>query len=120
MGGAGTLARTLRFVVRSRNGKAQHHLKVVRGAGGLRFTCTCGDARRDRPCQHRMTLVVGDETLIIGRRDHLNELLNMISETPLPRAVQELRRLERERDHIKEEIVRQERFIAELMSGSCF
>jgi hypothetical protein len=63
-----------------------------------------------------MRLAVGDETLLIGPREDLEDLLNMISDTPLPRAIQEFRRLERERDLIKEEIARQDKFIAELMS----
>ena len=117
MSNAETFETPLHFDMRSRNRRVQYHLVAMRVRNGLNFTCTCDAARRGCICQHRLRLVAGNATSLVEPSERLTKLLSLISNTPLPKAVQELRNLETERGLIAVEINTQRQFIVGLMSS---
>lgn len=117
MGKAERAEFSFRFRLQSHSGRTPYDVRAEQRPERLRLTCTCRTARSGYLCEHRLKLTLGDGASLIDGGDRLNEFLELISRTPLPKAVQELVRLKRERDFILEEIRRQERFVVELMEG---
>ena len=114
-------ARWVRFDILSSDGETRYEVVASRVAGAVRFTCTCPAGEDRRFCKHRLTLALGDETFLIGPREHMPHLLAMLNPTPLPNAVRQLRKLEREREAflapIDEKIRAQKAAITAILYG---
>lgn len=101
--------RWVRFDVLSSDGETRYEVVARREPSGVRLTCTCEGAQNGRICKHRLTLALGDETFLVGPREHMPHLLRLLADTPLPNTVRELRGLERERAALCEKIDQQMR-----------
>jgi len=117
MSDAKTPESIMQFDVISRKGKKKFHLTATHASNGLKFDCSCNTELRSRLPRPGLRLASGDRAAPVEPCEHLIDLLQIIASTPLPKAIQELGNLEKERDSIEYEIDMQKRFILELMSG---
>jgi hypothetical protein len=83
----------------------------------FKVDCTCIVAQRGLLCEHKLDFASGDETIFADENGKLRDLLQNISRSPLPKAVAELRRLEKERNIIVDDIRMQRLFILGLISA---
>ncbi len=108
----------IHFQIRASSSPDPYTITVTRSRGEVTLTCTCAGAANGQMCKHRLGIIEGDASAILGdsTRD-VHQVREWIAGSPLYQAVEALRTALAEEEAAKTRVRHAKRSLAAMCMG---
>lgn len=107
----------MKFLIRSSSGSGEYEVSLAETARGLALGCTCPAGEKGQACKHRIDLLDGDDSSVIGGTGSVEALQNALSGGPIEAALAQVYMLEGAVEAAQSELRKAKKALARAMAG---